>query len=165
VLLDKGHTYRDISRQLNLSVQTIADVKFNRVVEPNQDLLDRVKRTELAELTVIGAKARGQINRLLDDGQTKLIETVACLDRTFQQRQLLEGKPTIRIGGDLTDTVLDQQIAQLEQQVQQLEQAEDGSYQVTTGSGQVQDSHSTRAATDLPDVDSPPTMNDINDIG
>jgi hypothetical protein len=42
----------------------------------------------------LGAKARKRLHELLDEGNTKAIETTAIMDRTFQQRRLIEGQFT-----------------------------------------------------------------------
>ena len=39
---------------------------------------------------LLGAKARARLHELLDEGNTRVIETVALMDRSFQQRRLLE---------------------------------------------------------------------------
>jgi len=60
-------------------------------------LIERIKETELQDLHLIGAKARHRIHQLLDGGKTGLIETTAILDRSFQQKQLLQGAATENI--------------------------------------------------------------------
>ena len=61
------------------------------------ELVHLIKEKEINDLYLIGAKARHRINELLDEGNTKPIETVAIMDRTFQQRRILEGKSTENI--------------------------------------------------------------------
>jgi len=60
-------------------------------------MVDLIKERELNDLYLIGAKARNRLNELLDEGNTKPIETVAIMDRSFQQRRLLECKSTDNI--------------------------------------------------------------------
>jgi hypothetical protein len=60
-------------------------------------LVNLIKEKEINDLYLIGAKARHRINELLDEGNTKVIETVAVMDRSFQQRRLLECKSTENI--------------------------------------------------------------------
>jgi len=57
-----------------------------------QHMVDLIKEKEMADLYLLGAEARKRLHELLDEGQTKVIETVALMDRSFQQRRLLEGK-------------------------------------------------------------------------
>jgi len=42
----------------------------------------------------LGAKGRKRLHELVDSGNSKMIETIALVDRVFQQRRLLEGKST-----------------------------------------------------------------------
>jgi len=60
-------------------------------------MVDLIKEREINDLYLIGAKARNRLNELLDEGKTKPIETVAIMDRSFQQRRLLECKSTDNI--------------------------------------------------------------------
>ena len=63
-----------------------------------QELVELVKERELNDLYLLGAKARQRLHELLDSGKTKVIETTAVMDRTFQQRRLLEGSSTAHVG-------------------------------------------------------------------
>ena len=47
------------------------------------------------DLYLLGAKGRQRLHELLDQGNSKMIETIALVDRTFQQRRLLEGQSTL----------------------------------------------------------------------
>ena len=62
-----------------------------------RQMIEQIKQKELDDLFLIGAKARKRIHELLDDGNTKTIETVAVMDRAFQQRRLLENVSTENI--------------------------------------------------------------------
>jgi hypothetical protein len=57
-------------------------------------MVDAIKKKELADLYLLGGKARAHLHTLLDGGGMKAIETVATMDRSFQQRRLLEGQST-----------------------------------------------------------------------
>jgi hypothetical protein len=57
-------------------------------------MVDIIKEKEISDLYLLGAKARKRLHELLDDGKMKAIETVATMDRSFQQRRLLEGQST-----------------------------------------------------------------------
>ncbi|MBU3948869.1 MAG: hypothetical protein KJ882_03390 [Proteobacteria bacterium] len=59
-----------------------------------KQMVDIIKDKEISDLYLLGAKARKRLHELLDDGNMKAIETVATMDRTFQQRRLLEGQST-----------------------------------------------------------------------
>jgi hypothetical protein len=60
-------------------------------------MLDVIKEKEVSDLYLLGAKARKRLHELLDEGNTKTVETVALMDRSFQQRRLLEGQSTENI--------------------------------------------------------------------
>jgi hypothetical protein len=57
-------------------------------------MVDIIKTKEVNDLYLLGAKARKRLHVLMDEGNTKTIETVALMDRSFQQRRLLEGLST-----------------------------------------------------------------------
>lgn len=59
-----------------------------------QVMVTKIKEKEINDLVLIGAKARSRLHELLDEGNTKVIETTAIMDRSFQQVRLLEGKST-----------------------------------------------------------------------
>ncbi len=62
-----------------------------------QNMVEVIKEKEISDLYLLGAKARKRLHELLDEGNTKTIETVALMDRSFQQRRLLEGQSTENI--------------------------------------------------------------------
>lgn len=62
------------------------------------EMVELIKRRELEDLCVLGAKGRHRVHELLDQGKSRTIETIAPVDRTFQQRRLLEGGTTAHVG-------------------------------------------------------------------
>ena len=60
-------------------------------------MVDLIKEKEVSDLYLLGAKARKRLHELLDEGNTKAIETTAVMDRSFQQRRLLEGESTVNL--------------------------------------------------------------------
>lgn len=60
-------------------------------------MVDIIKEKEIADLYLLGAKARNRLHKLLGEGNTKTIEITAVMDRSFQQRRLLEGQSTENI--------------------------------------------------------------------
>lgn len=62
-----------------------------------KELVSTIKEKETADLCLLGGKARARLHEILDEGNTKAIETVAIMDRSFQQRRLLEGLSTANI--------------------------------------------------------------------
>lgn len=63
-----------------------------------QEMVELIKTRELNDLYLLGAKGRKRLHDLLNEGQTKMIETIALADRTFQQRRLLGGGSTVNVG-------------------------------------------------------------------
>lgn len=57
-------------------------------------LVEKIDKTEAAELSMLGAKARYRLHKILDSEEYKHqpIPLVAIADRFFQQRRALEGK-------------------------------------------------------------------------
>lgn len=97
---DMGYSHFAIGKAMERSQNTVK--KYLETADHSQDamiaqLIEQIKRKELDELTLLGAKARARLNDLLDEGKTKPIETCAIMDRTFQQRRLLEGQSTANI--------------------------------------------------------------------
>lgn len=96
VLADLGEAPTAIANRMNRSHHTIikylAEYDFS---DPQvKVLIEKIKDRELNDLYLLGAKARNRLHTLLDEGNTKTIETVALMDRAFQQRRLLEGQST-----------------------------------------------------------------------
>ena len=60
-------------------------------------LVERIKEKELEDLYLLGAKGRKRLHELVDAGNSKMIESIALVDRVFQQRRLLEGRSTQNI--------------------------------------------------------------------
>src|SRR5262245_106798 len=61
-------------------------------------IVEKIKENEINDLYLLGAKGRKRLHELVDRGDSKMIETIALVDRAFQQRRLLEGKSTENIG-------------------------------------------------------------------
>jgi hypothetical protein len=61
-------------------------------------VVETIRTRELSDLYLLGAKGRQRLHELLDKGDSQMIPTIALVDRTFQQRRLLEGGSTANIG-------------------------------------------------------------------
>jgi hypothetical protein len=61
------------------------------------EMVEKIKEKELSDLYLLGAKGRHRLHQLLDQGNSTMIPTIALVDRTFQQRRLLEGNSTQNI--------------------------------------------------------------------
>jgi hypothetical protein len=92
-----GKSEYEIGMSLGRSHHTIAkytqaplftDAKF-------QDMVEEYKTKEILDLTVLNISARARIHDLIPTMTP--IEAIACMDKSFQQRRLLEGKSTENI--------------------------------------------------------------------
>ena len=100
VLSDLGNSPSAIGKMMGRDGKTIS--RYLGVPENFQDpevqaLIAKIKEDEISDLYLLGAKAKSRLHELLDRGDSKMIETTAVLDRTFQQRRLLENLPTENI--------------------------------------------------------------------
>jgi transposase len=94
---DSGMSGYSIAKQTNFDVKTVKKWLLRSEVFTDPDInamIEAIKKNELNDLHLLAGKARRRLHELLDQGGTKVIETVALLDRTFQQRRLLEGGST-----------------------------------------------------------------------
>ena len=100
VLSHLGNSNWSIARKLGRSPHTVRR-HLDRHIDLNdsvvKELVDHIKAGEIKDLTLLGVKARARLHELLDKGKTKAIETTAIMDRSFQQRRLLEGLSTENI--------------------------------------------------------------------
>ena len=69
-----------------------------------QNLVDQIKEKEILDLTVLTVEARDRLHILAP--HMNPIEAIALMDRSFQQRRLLEGKSTANIA-TLTQIIKD----------------------------------------------------------
>ncbi len=99
VLKDMGVTPTTIAKQMGRSHHTVIKYLNSDVYnDPSiREIIERLKEKEIVDLYLLGAKARNRLHTLLDEDDTKAIETTAIMDRSFQQRRLLEGKSTANI--------------------------------------------------------------------
>lgn len=96
VMHDMGITPTAIAKRLNKSHHTIFKYLNSDLLDDPaiKAIIDKIKETEINDLYLLGGKARQRLHALLDEGDTKAIETTAIMDRSFQQRQLLQGRAT-----------------------------------------------------------------------
>ena len=98
-LNDLGLTANAIAVRANRDPKTVRKYLRSEVYQDPEimQMVDIIKQKEIQDLYLLGAKARKRLHELLDEGKTKTIETVALMDRSFQQRRLLEGQSTENI--------------------------------------------------------------------
>jgi hypothetical protein len=93
---DMGLTANAIGLKTDRDPKTVRKYLQSEVYNDPEikQMVDIIKEKEISDLYLLGAKARKRLHELLDDGNMKAIETVATMDRSFQQRRLLEGQST-----------------------------------------------------------------------
>ena len=96
---EMGESPSAIAGELNRSHNTVLKYLRSEVfTRPDmKEIVEQLRNKEMDDLTVIGGKARQRIHEIFDNGKPALIPTGAALDRTFQQRRLLEGNSTQNI--------------------------------------------------------------------
>lgn len=96
---DLGLTPNAIAVRTDRDPKTIRKYLQSEVYDDPEimQMVNIIKTKEVNDLYLLGAKARKRLHELLDEGNTKTIETVALMDRSFQQRRLLEGQSTENI--------------------------------------------------------------------
>src|SRR5919106_4194489 len=96
VMAAEGFSNRAIGEELGRSHVTVTKYLSSEVfTDPDiAEKIEKLQKAEIDDLTLLTGKLRGHLHMLVDRGKMRPIETVAALDRTFQQRRLLEGKST-----------------------------------------------------------------------
>ena len=100
-MADLGLTPNAIGKKVGRDPKTVRYYLQSPVYETDadiQEMVELIKARELDDLYLLGAKGRKRLHDLLDEGKTKMIETIALVDRTFQQRRLLQGGSTANLG-------------------------------------------------------------------
>jgi hypothetical protein len=99
VMHDLGVSPTAIAKRLGKSHNTVIKYLDSDVFNDPSigQIVERIKEKELSDLYLLGAKARKNLHTMLDQGKGGMIPTVALMDRSFQQRRLLEGQSTENI--------------------------------------------------------------------
>jgi len=85
-----GKSHHTIIKYLQSDVFTDPTIKA---------IVEKIRDTELNDLYLLGAKGRQRLHELLDsEKEVQMIPTIALVDRTFQQRRLIEGHSTVNLG-------------------------------------------------------------------
>lgn len=105
---DLGLSPTAIARRMGKSHNTVIKYLDSEVYNDPEigKMVERIREKEIEDLYLLGAKARKCLHDLVDEGDTKPIETIALMDRAFQQRRLLEGLSTQNLQG-LTKIILE----------------------------------------------------------
>jgi len=98
-LSDLGLTPTAVAKLVGRSHHTVIKYLDSEVYNDPEigAIVSRIKEKEAQDLSLLGAKARKWLHVMLDEGRFKPIETIALMDRAFQQRRLLEGVSTENI--------------------------------------------------------------------
>jgi hypothetical protein len=100
-MADLGLTPNAIGKRVGRDPKTVRKALQSPAYQTDEDLqemVETIRKRELSDLYLLGAKGRQRLHELLDKGDTQMIPTIALVDRTFQQRRLLEGGSTANIG-------------------------------------------------------------------
>jgi len=101
VLHELGESDRAIGERLGRSHTTVKKyyIRPEVYLDPGiQKLVAQIREKEVNDLYLLGAKGRARLHEMLDDGEKlQMIPTIALVDRTFQQRRLLEGRSTSNV--------------------------------------------------------------------
>jgi predicted transcriptional regulator len=89
-LLAKNLTGKEVAKLVGISEATL--YRYTKHLKENKELVGHVADSELTDLTLLGAKARMRLEEKIMTMNP--IELIALMDRSFQQRRLLEGKST-----------------------------------------------------------------------
>ncbi len=92
--MGKGHG--TVIKYLNSDVYTDPDI---------EEMVKKISKNELNDLYLLGAKGRYRLHEMLDEGKLQMIPTIALVDRTFQQRRLLEDLSTNNFSHRLTGLI------------------------------------------------------------
>jgi len=127
VMYSSGESLRSIGRTLSRNHKTIAHhLKSSKMNDPEvKELISVLKVREADDLVLLCGKARMRLHELLDGGKTKVIETTAVMDRSFQQRRLLEGASTHNIKTHQVVVMLEEQQKRIEEELDELRQLKD----------------------------------------
>ena len=101
VMSELGMSSTAIAGKLGKSHHTIIKYLQSDVfTDPTiKEIVEKIRDTELNDLYLLGAKGRQRLHELLDsEEKVQMIPTIALVDRTFQQRRLLEGRSTVNLG-------------------------------------------------------------------
>src|SRR5215475_7315108 len=101
VMSDLGLSATAIAEKLGRSHNTVIKYLDSDVYnDPTISVIvEKIKENEINDLYLLGAKGRKRLHELVDKGDSKMIKTIALVDRVFQQRRLLAGESTANISG------------------------------------------------------------------
>ena len=100
MLSDLGLSPTGIAKKIGFSHHTTIKYLNQQEIfsDPKvKELIEKIRTNEIDDLYLLGVKSRSRLHELLDEGNTKVIETTAVMDRSFQQRRLLEELSTQNI--------------------------------------------------------------------
>lgn len=97
-LKEMGQSNYAIEKRTGISHNTIAKYLEDNEAYSDPKMMEKVtqiKEKEILDLTVLGVRAKMRLHDLAPTMNP--IEAIALMDRSFQQRRLLEGKSTANI--------------------------------------------------------------------
>ncbi len=132
VMNELGHSPSAIAQKLGRSHHTVIKALCNAELFTDSEvcsLIETLREAEINDLTVLNAKARTHLHELIDAGDSKMIETIALMDRSFNQIRTLQNKATNVF------SIVDYQqslkgLDDMRKQIVELEKEVDGTYAV-----------------------------------
>lgn len=92
-LLKLKLTGTEVAERMDISESTL--YRYLKYLRTQESKTKEIDSTEITDLALLGAKARMQLSEKIES--MKPIELIALIDRTFQQRRLLQGKSTANV--------------------------------------------------------------------
>ncbi|MFH1102449.1 MAG: hypothetical protein V1714_01610 [Pseudomonadota bacterium] len=127
VLNTLGHSPNSIANIIGRNPQTVRIHlgKAMSLADPEvKTLVEAILAHEQKDLALLCEKSRVELHKKLDSGDLKPIELIACMDRSFQQRRLLEGLSTANVGIVAKIAELDSEMDQLRAELKAMDEAE-----------------------------------------
>lgn len=84
---------KEVAERLDVSEATL--YRYLNYLKKQILITKEIDSTEITSLALLGAKARQKLSSIVET--MKPIELIALVDRTFQQRRLLQGKSTANV--------------------------------------------------------------------
>ena len=91
-----GYSYRAIGKKLGVDQRTVKKYLGSDAIQCPDigEVVKIIKDHELNDLYLLNQKARANLHKRFDEGSPNVIESTAVMDRTFNQKRLVENLST-----------------------------------------------------------------------
>ena len=113
VLINQGESLANIHRKTGLASQTIQNIRDDKT-EVNQELVEQLAKTEGQKLTLAIHAHLDEAMRGDKIAKLNALQNTIAVGILIEKRELLAGRATVRVGGDLSDQALRDRIEALE---------------------------------------------------